>query len=75
MEIYRGPLGWPLQWFFTFLFPILIAINVPARLMAKPLRSTEWYLTVFALVATAACLAVSRAVFKVSLKQYRSASS
>ena len=75
MEIYRGPFGWPLQWLFTFLFPILIAINVPARLMAKPLRPAEWYLTVFAIFATAACLAVSRSVFKGSLKHYRSASS
>ena len=75
MEIYRGPLGRPLQWFFTFAFPILIATNVPARLMAKPLRPTEWYLTVFAIFATAGCLAVSRFVFKASLKRYRSASS
>jgi ABC-2 type transport system permease protein len=75
MEIYRGPLGWPLQWFFTFLFPILIAINVPARLMAKPLQPAEWYLTLFAVFATAACLTISRGVFKAALKRYRSASS
>ena len=75
MEIYRGPLGWPLQFVFTFLLPILIAINVPARLMAKPMQPSEWYLAVFAVFATGACLAASRWVFKIALRRYRSASS
>ena len=75
MEIYRGSFGLPLQKFFTFVFPILIAINVPARLMARPLSPAEWRLAVFTIFATAACLAVSRSVFKGSLKHYRSASS
>ena len=75
MEIYKGSFGGSLRWFFTFAFPILIAINVPARLMAKPLRAEEWRLVGFAVVATAACLVVSRAIFVFSLKSYRSASS
>ena len=35
-EIYRGRLGDPLQFTFTYLIPILIVVNVPARLLAKP---------------------------------------
>ena len=37
MEIYNGPLGTPLRWSFTFILPVLIVVNVPARLVARPL--------------------------------------
>ncbi|HVT26431.1 MAG TPA: ABC-2 family transporter protein [Lacipirellulaceae bacterium] len=75
MEIYQGPIGGWIRWGFTFVLPILIVVNVPARLLAKPMQPAYWYLAAFALVATAASLAVSRWVFQMSLVSYRSASS
>ncbi len=38
MEIYRGPLGDPLRRIFTFIIPVLVVVNVPARLMAQPFQ-------------------------------------
>jgi ABC-2 type transport system permease protein len=78
MEIYKGPLGSPLRWFFTFIIPVLVVVNVPARLLAQPLdpRSLEdWLLPLFALFATVGSLAGSRWVFNRALVSYRSASS
>jgi ABC-2 type transport system permease protein len=78
MEIYDGPYGTPLRRVFTFVVPILVVINVPAALLAKP-RSAEYpyrlYLAGFALLATIASLAVSRWIFQRALLSYRSASS
>jgi ABC-2 type transport system permease protein len=78
MEIYNGVFGTPLRLFFTFIIPVLIVVNVPARLMAQPLRpdgAGKWSLPLFAIVATAASLWVSRKIFSLALKSYRSASS
>lgn len=75
MEIYTGDLGTPLRLAFTYLIPILVVVNVPARLLAKPLRPGEWPLALFALLATAASLLVSRRLFTRALLAYRSASS
>lgn len=75
MEIYQGSVGTPLRLTFTFLIPILVVINVPARLMAKPFEAQNWFLVVFALVATGCSLSFSRWIFKRSLLSYRSASS
>lgn len=80
MEIYqRTALGWTLWGTFTFAIPILVVVNVPARLMAQPLRpasdGTTWQLALFALVATILVLLSSRWVFKRALLSYRSASS
>ncbi len=78
MEIYRGTFGTPLRWFFTFIIPVLVAVNVPARLMVRPLdpRSAEdWFLPLFAVFATLGSLAASRWVFNRALLSYRSASS
>lgn len=75
MEIYTGDLGTPLRLVFTYVIPILVVVNVPARLLAKPLRPGEWQLALFALAATAASLAVSRWLFNRALLSYRSASS
>jgi ABC-2 type transport system permease protein len=75
MEIYRGTYGTPLRLFFTYLIPVLIVVNVPARLLAKPLDPANWPLAVGALVATLASLAVSRWIFQRALASYRSASS
>lgn len=79
MEIYNeGALGNSLQMIFTFVIPILIVVNVPARIMAKPFGVDPyqmWLLPIYMIVATAMSLLVSRWVFKQSLKSYRSASS
>jgi len=75
MEIYRGTVGTPLRWAFTFVIPLLIVVNVPARLMAMPLADQSWPLALFALLATAGVLWGSRAIFSRAMLSYRSASS
>jgi ABC-2 type transport system permease protein len=75
MEIYRGPVGSPLRWFFTFIVPLLVVVNVPARLMAMPLDAQNWPLALFAIFAAAAALWASRAIFQRAMLSYRSASS
>jgi ABC-2 type transport system permease protein len=75
MEIYRGRWGTPLRQLFTFIIPVLVVVNVPARLLVRPLNPQtieDWALPLF---ATAASLAVSRWVFNRALVSYRSASS
>ncbi len=64
-----------LQLVFTFVVPVLVVVNVPARLLAKPLAANQWPLAVFALVATAGSLLASRWLFNRALYSYRSASS
>ena len=78
MEIYKGPYGNPLRWAFTFFIPVLVAVNVPARLLVRPLypqETEDWFLLPFAVFATLGSLAVSRWLFNRSLLSYRSASS
>lgn len=77
-EIYHGRFGTPLQWFFTFVIPVLIVVNVPARMVTWPLHpesTRDWLLPVFALPATVAFFLASRWVFNRALLSYRSASS
>jgi ABC-2 type transport system permease protein len=64
--------------FFTFVVPVLVVINVPARLLAQPLNprgNWEWPLAGFTVLATIASLLASRWVFNRALASYRSASS
>jgi ABC-2 type transport system permease protein len=78
MEIYNRGWGVPLWVLFTFVVPVLVVVNVPARILAQPLypeRSLSWPLAVFALAATGVSLAASRWVFQRALRSYRSASS
>lgn len=78
MEIYSRGWGLPLLIIFTFGIPVLVVVNVPARLLAQPLTPRawwEWPLALFTLVATATSVAVSRWVFRKALLSYRSASS
>jgi ABC-2 type transport system permease protein len=75
MEIYAGPIGTPLRMFFTFVIPVLVVVNVPARFIALPMQPEYWYVAVFAVAATGASLLVSRWMFLRSLEAYRSASS
>jgi ABC-2 type transport system permease protein len=75
MEIYSGPLGTPLRLGFTFVLPVLLVVNVPARFLVRPLDAQNWVLAVYALFAAAASIAASRWLFYRALASYRSASS
>ena len=75
MEIYRGAVGDPLRLLFTFVLPVLIVVNVPAQLMAKPLDAQHWSLAAFALLAAGGSLWISRVIFRRAMLSYRSASS
>jgi len=77
-EIYSGKYGDPLRWFFTFIIPVLLVINVPARFLVRSLRphtAQDWLLPAFALLAALASLAAARWIFNQALVRYRSASS
>ena len=41
MEIYNRGWGVPLWGFFTFVVPVLVVVNVPARILAQPLASAQ----------------------------------
>jgi ABC-2 type transport system permease protein len=78
MEIYDGSVGSVLRFSFTFFLPILLVVNVPARMLAQPLypqASLSLFLTLFTLFITVSCLFLSRQFFYVALHKYRSASS
>jgi ABC-2 type transport system permease protein len=59
----------------TFVIPILLVVNVPARVIAQPFTGESWIGVVAAVVAAIASLVVSRIVFQRALARYRSASS
>lgn len=78
MEIYARGWGLPLLFLFTFLVPVLVVVNVPARLLAQPLTPRahwEWPLAVFTVAAAVLSVIFSRWVFQKALQSYRSASS
>ena len=81
MEIYDGSWGTPLRMMFTFVLPILLVVNVPARIIVWPFGNNSqqsqgtWYLAGFMLVATALSFFASRWLFQRALRGYRSASS
>ncbi|MGI9443321.1 MAG: ABC transporter permease [Rubripirellula sp.] len=78
MEIYNRGWGRPLYGFFTFIIPVLLVVNIPARILAKPISPQTWedqLLIVWGLAATLLSLWISRWVFKRALLSYRSASS
>jgi len=74
-EIYAGPWGGPLRAVFTFVIPILLVVNVPARVLARPLSGDAWWPVAGAVSAAVAALVISRVIFQRSLARYRSASS
>ena len=74
-EIYAGPWGGPLRTVCTFVIPILLVVNVPAGVLARPLTGEAWWPVVGAVAAAVTALAVSRRVFQTALARYRSASS
>lgn len=78
MEIYEGRFGRPFRWFFTFIIPVLVAINVPSRFLVRTIRPQsleEWLLPLYTIAATVIVFAICRAVFQLALHSYRSASS
>jgi len=78
MEIYNRGWGIPLYYIFTFFLPVLLVVNVPARVLARPVvpeTSFDWWLSGFTIVAAIISFIVSRWVFQKSLLAYRSASS
>ena len=80
MEIYqRNGIGMALWGTFTFIVPILVVSNIPARVLAQPLggqwKTWEWGLAGYTVFAAVWSLWASRWVFKKALGSYRSASS
>ena len=78
MEIYNRGWGQPLYGLFTFVIPVLVVVNVPARLLARPIdprTDAEWMLVGWAVIATVMSVLASRWVFRTALNSYRSASS
>ena len=66
--------GWfePVSRIFTYVIPILLVVNVPARVVVGAL---DRVLVGYVVVATAVMLWVSRRFFQFALRRYRSASS
>lgn len=78
MEIYQGRYGVPLRALFTWLVPVLVVVNVPARLFVRsvrPMSAEDWFLALFAVAAAVGSLAASRAVFQRAMRAYRSSGS
>ena len=74
-EIYAGPWGGPLRALCTFVIPILLVVNVPARVIAQPLSGEAWWPVAGTVAAAVVALCISRVVFQSALARYRSASS
>jgi ABC-2 type transport system permease protein len=79
-EIFTRTWAFPIGWFFTFIVPVIVVANVPARVMVKRTldpASEEFDvgLVLFTVAATGVLLFVSRRFFRYSLRRYRSASS
>jgi ABC-2 type transport system permease protein len=72
-EIYAGTLAAPLGWFFSFIVPIILVVNVPARVMVR--LFDDPFLIGFTVLSALVLLVVSRAFFRYALQKYRSASS
>jgi ABC-2 type transport system permease protein len=71
-EIFVGRWASPFGWFFTFIIPVILVINVPAHIMVKVFQPGFVLLMAG---ATVVLLVVSRRFFRHALRSYRSASS
>jgi ABC-2 type transport system permease protein len=71
-EIFDRTWAEPIGRFFTYILPILLVVNVPARAMVK---AFELRSVVFIALATIATFWASRWFFRYALRSYRSASS
>jgi ABC-2 type transport system permease protein len=62
---------------FTYVIPILLVVTVPARELMGKFDGGQWstWFTLMGPMAAVAGLLISRAIFRLSLKSYRSASS
>ena len=69
-RIYRGVF----RFIFTWLVPVILVSNVPAKILARPFESPWSGLATLA-VATVFILAATRALWLVALRRYGSASS
>jgi ABC-2 type transport system permease protein len=72
-EIFTRSWAQPIGWFFWYLLPVLLVVNVPADVMVEKFFN-PWAVGQMVL-ATAVMLFLSRRLFRFSLKRYRSASS
>ena len=72
-EIFVGPLASPLGWFFSYVIPILLVVNLPARTLVKLFDDPVMIAFTFAVAIV--LLAASRKFFRYALRRYRSASS
>ena len=74
-EIYSGsPAGEALQFGLSYMVPVLLVVTVPSRILLAKVLNPSW-LTLVAIASAVGGLLVSRAVFRWSLRSYRSASS
>jgi ABC-2 type transport system permease protein len=71
-EIFTGTAAAPIGFFFTFILPILLVANIPARVMVRAFDPGMIGFTIFATVMS---LWASRRFFRHALQSYRSASS
>ncbi len=71
-EVFTRGWAWSLGWFFTFVIPMLLVVNVPARIMVKVFDPV---MIGYTLVATVLAAFISRKFFRYALRRYRSASS
>ena len=74
-DIYAGSAaGEALQFGFSYVVPILLVVTVPSQILLAKVLNPSW-LTVVAVASAVVGLLASRAVFRWSLRAYRSASS
>jgi ABC-2 type transport system permease protein len=71
-EIFAGTWATPAGLFFSFVVPIMLVTNVPARTLV---RALDPVLAGYALASSAGIVVLSRFVFRAALARYRSASS
>jgi ABC-2 type transport system permease protein len=71
-EIFQGRIVAPVGLFFSFVVPAMLVISVPADVMVNAL---DWRYVTFTATVTVVLLVVSRRVFRLALRRYRSASS
>ena len=72
-EIFAGGWAYPLGWVFTYIIPVLLVVNLPARTMVK--LFDDPLLIGFTVAVSVVLLAASRMFFRYALRRYRSASS
>jgi ABC-2 type transport system permease protein len=75
-EIFTRSWAQPLGFFFSYVIPVMMVINVPANVMVRPLEAGAAPVTLgVTLAVTVALFAASRTFFRFALRRYRSASS